>query len=310
MKIGIFEENFSQKLKDILANRYSIVFFNDNMEEFLCDVDVIFIRLKNYIGKDILKKAPNLKYICSPTTGWNHIDIDEVSKRGIELISLKGEFDFLNEIRATPEHTFGLALSLLRNYKELFLKYDSSWSIRNNSKGYELYGNSAGIIGYGRVGKILANYLTSFGCSTKYYDIKDIEEPNSNITKEVSMEALIENSNIVFLCASYSDDNLNLLGEKNIDLLKDKFFINTSRGELIDELYLIDKIKKSWFKGVALDVISNENAPNNLDEFLSIMKTENLIITPHIAGATYESMEKTDLFILDKLSSKTKESQK
>ncbi len=301
MKVGIFEENFSKDLTELLVSKYGAKFFDGNYEEFLFDLDIVFIRLKHYVGKKILDKAVNLKYICSPTTGWNHIDVEEVKRRKIELISLKGEFDFLNQIRATPEHTFGLCLSLLRNYKELFLKNDSKWSVRDNKKGQELYGNKAGIIGYGRVGKILAGYLTSFGCVTSYYDILECDNKNNEVQKEISLDLLIEKSNIIFLCASYTQDNIEFINSKYIDLLKNKFFINTARGELVNESYLLEKIRIDWFKGVAIDVIANESGDNNLEVFLELSKNKNLIVTPHIAGATHESMSRTDLFILNKL---------
>ncbi len=93
-----------------------------------------------------------------------------------------------------------------------------------------------------------------------------------------------------------------LLNLKFIDLLKDKYFINTSRGELLNENYLIKKIEENHFKGIALDVISNETQKkNNLDKFISLRKNRNFILTPHIAGLTYESIHKTEEFIVRKL---------
>ena len=84
--------------------------------------------------------------------------------------------------------------------------------------------------------------------------------------------------------------------------MKDKWIINCSRGEVIKERYFLDKLKDHWFKGVAVDVISNENKPNsNLSEWLILSKNDNIILTPHMGGCTVESMERTEVFISNKL---------
>jgi phosphoglycerate dehydrogenase-like enzyme len=111
-----------------------------------------------------------------------------------------------------------------------------------------------------------------------------------------SIEELILSTNIILLCASY--ENEKLFNEYYIDMLDNKFFINGARGELIDEDYLIKKIESNSLKGVALDVISDENkASNNLQRFLELIEGRNFILTPHIAGLTTESLKKTEEFI-------------
>lgn len=117
MQIGILEpSDFSSIAIEKLDNVGQVTNFSgENLNIFLRDKDVLFIRLGYVISKDFMSMAKNLKYLCTPTTGLNHIDLQECKARDIEVISLKGEIDFLSTIRATPEHTFGLTLSLLRN---------------------------------------------------------------------------------------------------------------------------------------------------------------------------------------------------
>lgn len=300
MRIGILEYmDFSSAAIKNLSRLGSVEFLkNENIEFFLENKDVIFIRLGFLIDKKFLDMCFNLKYICTPTTGLNHLDLDEVKNRNIQIISLKNEANFLATIRATPEHTFGLILSLLRNYKKAF-NNSLLWQ-RDNFKGYELFQKNVGIIGFGRVGNILAKYLNAFDCNTYFYDIKAKEELYG--TKRLSsIELMINKSDIILMCASYSDKNREFFNKYYINLLKNKFFINTARGELIDENYLLEKIEEGYFKGVALDVISNENSNNNLETMLTLSKKRNFIITPHIAGATFESMSKTEEFITKKL---------
>lgn len=303
MQIGILEpKNFSQKAIDMLNCLGEVSILGDkNFDLFLADKEVLFIRLGNFIGNEFLEKAKNLKYICTPTTGLNHIDLEECEKRGIKIVSLKGEYEFLSTIRATPEHTFGLVLSLLRNYKDAFLNQKNTKWDRDLYKGFELYKNSVGIIGFGRVGKILAKYFEAFEAKVYFYDIDDSIKEIYGTTKCKSIKEVVQSSNVVVLSASYAESSHQFFDKKYIDLLENKYFINTARGELIDEEYLIMKLKQRFFKGVAIDVIQNEQSNNNLDKLLKLIESNNLIVTPHIAGATYSSMYRTEEFIVNKL---------
>jgi|TARA_B110000503_G_scaffold128351_1_gene199236 D-3-phosphoglycerate dehydrogenase / 2-oxoglutarate reductase len=301
MRIGILEsKDFSQKAINSLNKIGDVVFLDGLLDKkSLKDIDILFVRLLNFIGEDHLKAAKNLKIICSPTTGLNHIDLKACKKRKISIISIKGDFKFLSTIRATPEHTFGLVLSLLRNYKDAFLK-DSNWN-REQFKGFELYKNKVGIVGLGRVGKILVKYFKAFNTKVFYFDIDESVKDINGAIRCVNIEDLLKKSNIVVLAASYSELNYQFFDKKYIKLLKNKYFINTSRGELIDEEYLINRLENKFFKGVALDVIQNEQSKNNLQRLLKLVESNNLIITPHISGATYSSMERTEEFVVLKL---------
>lgn len=306
MNIGILEPlRFSSQAISALREKGNVTFFDVNkgsLEEFTENVQILFIRLNYYLGEDFLSNCKKLKIICSPTTGLNHLDIDVIAKRNIQIISLKNESLFLSNIRATPEHAFGLIISLLRGYKSSFLSnVSNSWD-REKHFGYEIFKNKFGIIGLGRIGKILAGYLSSFGAEVSFYDPKEILLPKGNsFTKKNSIKSLIQDSNIILLCASYTPKDYPIINDKIIDVMKNKFFINTSRGELIDEEYLIDKIKEDHFKGIALDVISNETGENRLSKMITLTEDRNFIITPHIGGATYDSINSTEIFIVEKL---------
>ena len=303
MKIGILEPaDFSNIACHKLSKIGSIESYSgEKLEEFLSNKEIIFVRLNFDINKDFLEAAPKLKYVCSPTTGLNHIDVNYCQSKGIEIISLKGETDFLNTIRATPEHTLGLILALKRNYNFAFLKSDNSDWNRNPYRGYEIYGSKIGIIGFGRVGKILSSYLKNMGASVAYFDInKDIQE--EGVHKFDSKESLIDACETVVLCSSYTVEYGSIINEKEIDALENKYFINTARAELTNEAYLSQRALEGHFKGIAIDVIQNEqSAQNNLKSWLEAADKYNVIVTPHIGGATYSSMNRTEEFICDKL---------
>ena len=294
MKIGILEpEGFSKKALKILKNIGEVSLYKkDNpIKEFIKDKDIIFIRLRYYISKELLEKS-SVKIVCSPTTGFNHIDLDYLNKEKIKYISLKDEYEFLSNIRATPEHTFGLVLALLRNYKKVFCN-NCSFKDRDKLKGEEIFGKNIGIIGLGRVGKVLARYFEVFGANVFYNDIKKID---CNYTF-LSKKDLIKKSDIILLCANYLKENQDMIDKDLLDLMCGKYFINTARGELINENHLLELLEKNHFKGVALDVIKDEL---NSKKFLELKKY-GALVTPHIAGATYESMHKTEEFMVKKL---------
>lgn len=304
MKTGILEpEDFSEEAISQLHG-LGMVFRHTgekSPKDFIADKDILFVRLAYYLDEKLLSGAKNLSFICSPTTGLNHIDLNYCRNRGIRVLSLKGERRFLSTIRATSEHTFGLILALLRNYNTAFLNSLNPVWDRNPYRGFELYKNRVGIIGFGRIGKQLAAYLRPFGCSICLYD-PNIKSTVKSYRRMGSISELIENSDVVALCSSYEPGRENLIGRKELHAMKDKYFINTARGELTDETELTELAGKGHFKGLAVDVIQSEQgSQKNLDGLLKAADRFNVLITPHIGGATYTSMERTELFMTSKL---------
>lgn len=300
IKIGIIEpDNFSLRAVNKLREVSIVELFDGkDLKSFISDKYAIFVRLKYKIDDSLLETASNLKYICSPTTGLNHISM---SKR-IQIVSLKGEHEFLSSIRATPEHIIGLCLSLLRNYKTAFLNEKNRVWDRDKYRGYELYNNSIGIIGMGRIGKIIAKYFNSFDSKVYYFDTNE-HLPNQEYADKLNtVEELIEKSRIIILCADYRDENRLFFNKHYFSMMKRKYFINASRGELIDEIDFLDFIKNGEYLGIGIDVLSNETSREFLlDDFITAAEGRNVIITPHIGGATYTSMERTEEFVVNKL---------
>lgn len=298
-KVGICEPlDFSKKAIENLSKKCEVFFFDGyDLRAFVQNMDAIFVRLKYQITDELLGKNPRLKYICSPTTGLNHIS---VINNNIKIVSLKGEYKFLDSIRATPEHVFGLSIALLRNYAHAFLNSQNIEWNRDLYKGFELYDNSIGIIGLGRVGRLLAGYYTAFGAQVGYCDISANSKVDG-LKQYKSLAELINASKIIILAANYTDENRKMIGEKEFFMMKDKYFINAARGELVDEPALLKRVKDNWFRGVAIDVLTNETQESFfLQELLKLTEDRNLIITPHIGGATISSMERTEEFVSEK----------
>ncbi len=299
-KVGLLEPgDFSPQAIEQLSAVFAVErFTGGELKRFIADKTVLFVRLKYLIDDALVSNAPRLRYVCSPTTGLNHI---QLAPGKIKVLSLQGDYEFLSTIRATPEHAFGLSLALLRNYRQAFLSsVNQAWE-RERYKGYELYQARVGIIGLGRVGRLLAKYYQTFGAVTGFYDPDPVVD-SEGCRHYATLEELISSSQIVLLCANYSEGNRGMLGERHFRLLEDRFFINIARGELLDEQALLAFIRRGRFKGVALDVLSGEVAGlPALGSLLELSQGKNVIITPHIGGATFTSMLRTEEFITTKL---------
>lgn len=302
MQIGILEpDGFSPEALACLRRLGELrVYDNSDLAVFLAPLEALFVRLAHRIDNTFLDLSPRLRWLCSPTTGHNHIDEGALVARGVRLLSLRGEREFLETIRATPEHTFGLAIALLRHYRRAFDDVACGKWDRDACRGEELYGNRVGIIGLGRVGYRLASYFSAFGAHVTWYDPADVRSlPDWQRSSDI--RGLLEASRIVVLCASYPALQPPVIGRKEVDAMEGRYFINTARGELVDERALLAAVRSNWFAGVATDVIADENGGNRLAEWCSLLPGRNLIVTPHIAGATIDSMKRTELFIAEKL---------
>ena len=264
------------------------------------EADVLWVRLRHHIDAEVMAAAQRLKMIVSPTTGLNHIDLNEARRRSIRVLSLQGETEFLNDIRATAEHTIGLMLALLRRIPAAVDDVQKGGWHRDQFKGRELFGKTIGIIGYGRLGRIVARYLKAFDArilvSDPHIDHKSLDTGIS----AVSLEGLLQESDIVSLHVSLSDRTQSFFGKEQFSRMKSgAWFINTARGELIDETALLDALRSDRLAGAALDVLCEESSNGMIHHPLVAYAREhdNLIITPHIGGCTIESMEKTETFL-------------
>jgi D-3-phosphoglycerate dehydrogenase len=268
------------------------------------DIDVLWIRLRHRIDAEVMAAAPRLKIIVTPTTGLNHVDVDEAERRGIRVLSLRGEDEFLRDVRATAEHTVALMLSLLRHIPAALAHVqEGSWN-REQFKGRELYGKTVGVVGYGRLGRIVGKYLRAFGTRVLVTDPKlDRDSVEPGITF-LSLNQLVREADIVTLHVNLCDETRGFFGSRQFSMMKQgACFINTSRGELVDEATLLDALGSGRLAGAALDVVSGEYSGTMTNHPLVAYAREhdNVIITPHIGGCTVESMKKTELFLASRL---------
>ncbi len=309
--VNLEPDNFSKTASDLLCKEFNYVEINssDNEKCFwekVSNATVIWTRLNHKISSDFLKKASKLKIIATPTTGLTHIDLKACNEKGIVILSLKGEVEFLEKITSTAELTIGLMLELIRHIgkanEDVIKKY--AWD-RDQFRGIQLSGKKLGIIGMGRLGKLVSRIAISFGMEIVYFDIKKINT-DQNCKSCSTLIELLTDSDFISLHADLNDLNEKMISKKEFDVMKKSaYFINTSRGELVDEIDLLNALRTKSIAGAAIDVISNENLVSKDLQNHPLVNysnnNNNLIITPHIGGASYDAMQITEFFLAEKL---------
>lgn len=270
----------------------------------LSEIDALIVRLRNQIDREILDSAPHLKAIVTATTGLDHIDTAYAAERGIAVLSLKGETDFLRSIPATAEHTWGLLLALVRNLPWAYQSVlQGEWD-RDRFRGRDLAGKRLGIVGLGRIGEKIARYGQAFGMKVVAYDpyrqdwLPDVE-------RYPTLEALCHQSEILSLHMPLNEETRGMIGAQEISWLPPgALLVNTARGAVLDETALLAALETGQLGGAALDVLSDETSPTRpltacLVEYAR--SHSNLLLTPHIGGATIDSMHATEIFMAQKL---------
>lgn len=299
-------ENYSKKAEDIYKS-IGYVYYLESLnkkdaEKIKKEADILVVRLANNINKEWMDKMPNLKIIATPTTGLNHIDIGYAKSKNIEVISLRGKTDFLKNITSTAELSLGLLLSLLRNIPSAFENVKLGKWDRMSFRGHQLFGKTLGIIGYGRLGKIMTRYGKALGMKVvacdPYVKSKEVDF--------VSLEELFKVSDAISLHVLLMDSNKEFIKWKHFKMMKQSaYFINTSRAELIEKNALYKALSGKWIAGAGIDVMDNEfsnGAHLKKDPLHKYAKThDNLIIVPHIGGATFEAMHITEDFIAEEV---------
>ncbi len=253
------------------------------------EVEILVVRLAQKIDSDILIKFPNLKKVVSATTGLDHIDIKALNDKGIRLISLRGHNDFLKTIPSTAEHTWALIMALIRNIPNANDHVKKGGWNRDLFRGIQLKNKTIGIVGFGRTGQKVAEYARAFNMKVKYYD------PYVKVQQDIkinSLKHLFEQSDIITFHVHLNEETHHLLNNKNIQNLKiNSYLINTSRGSIWDESAVLKTLIKKKILGIAIDVLGTElDRINTSPLWQAQQKGYNVIITPHIGGATWDAM--------------------
>lgn len=263
--------------------------------------DVVFTRLASRVETVPIPPSTNPRILVSPTTGLDHIDLDWCGDNGIEVVSLAGEAEFLRTIRGTAEHSLALTLALLRNLVGAVESVrEGEWN-RDDFRGREISGSTVGIVGVGRIGTMMAAIFNDLGASVIGYDSGSVVFPDE-LGRVHSLHELLGASDIVTLHANYRRGQAPIMGQEEFARMRPgAVLINTARGGLIDEGALIGALETGRLGGAALDVVEGEPDVARRDIVEASRRLPNLIITPHVGGNTYESRERVELRMTERV---------
>lgn len=254
------------------------------------DKDGIICMVGDKIDAEVMDLSPNLVVISTNSVGYDHIDVEEATRRGIYVTNTPG---VLTE--ATADLTWALLLAVARRIVEAdnYLRA-GKWKIVWTPTffvGADVYGKTIGIIGFGRIGQAVAKRAKGFGMKILYYDVvRAPPEREAELGAEfVPIKELLKNSDFVSIHVALTKETRYMIGEKELRMMKPTaFLINTSRGPVVDEAALVKALEEKWIAGAALDVFEQEPvSPDN-----PLIKFSNVVLTPHIGSASISSRTK------------------
>lgn len=270
----------------------------------LVDAQALLACLQVRLDREMIAHARQLKIVATPTTGLDHLDLAALSERGIDLISVKTEFELLDRVTSTAELAWGLVLACVRHIPAASGAAKRGDWARDRFRGRMLSGKTLGVLGVGRLGKMVAEYGKTFrmnvlGCDTKPLNIPGVQQ--------VTFAELLARSDVLSIHIHLTPENRNLIGRAEFAQMKPGItLINTSRGAIIDETAFLEALESGTVAFAGLDVIDGEWR-NDLDQHPLVryaQSHDNLIIVPHIGGTTIEAQQMVCEFTANKLASR------
>jgi D-3-phosphoglycerate dehydrogenase len=253
---------------------------------------ILVPRLSTAVDDAVLRHMPDLRLIATPSTGTDHIDIAAARARGIAVLSLREDPEFLKQLQSTAELTWLLILACSRRAPEAFAQaLNGHWN-SSEVRGRELRGKTIGIVGMGRLGTMVAGFANAFGMRVLGTDVRTVSLSG---VEPVPMDTLLKTADIVSVHVHLDESTRHLIGRRELAMMKHGgILVNTSRGDVIDEAALLEALQSGHLRAAGLDVLSGERssafASHPLIEYART--DDNLVLTPHIGGATEEAQEK------------------
>ena len=260
------------------------------IEENITDADILLVRSGTNITKELIDKANSLKIIARCGVGIDNIEISEATKKNIFVTNTPNA-----NIISAAELTIGLMIAAARNISiaDNSLK-NKEWS-RSEFTGIELYGKQLGLVGFGKVARLVSERLQSFGMKIVFYD--PFVESSTEVEQKLNLNELLETSDFVSLHVPKTDETKNLISKDKLSIMKSNaIIINASRGGVIDEDAVFELVNQNKLFSAGFDVYENE--PPNLDKESINSKA---ITLPHLGASTKEAQQRTGKEVVDNI---------
>ena len=307
MKILHIDSNHDLMLKQLNAlgftNHTDYASTKEDILKKIHEYHGIIIRSRFSINKEFLDAATNLKFIGRVGAGLENIDCVYAKSKNIKLIAAPE-----GNRNAVGEHSLAMLLSLFNKLNKAHQEVKNGKWLREANRGLELDGKTVGLIGYGNMGKAFAKKLRGFDVEVLCFDLKpNIGDANC---KQVNLEELQEKADVLSLHIPQTELTINMVNQDFINNFKKPFWlINTARGKSVITKDLVVALKSNKILGAGLDVLEYEKASfenlftnNKIPEaFQYLINSENVLLSPHVAGWTLESKEKLAQTIVDKI---------
>ena len=307
MKVAWFDaEDWEKKYIEEENTDLDITFFSDPLNDKTVakaeDFDAVTVFVSSDIEQDVID-ALDAELICCRSTGFDHVDIESAEENGMTVCNVPAYGG-----TTVAEHTFGLILALSRKIHSAIKRVDEGEFDHSGLRGFDLKGKKLGVIGTGAIGKNVIRIANGFDMDVIAFDpAKDDEAAKELGYMYVSLEDLLEQSDIITLHCPLNAATRGLLGEEQLELMDDSLLINTARGELLETEALLEALEDGSVRAAGLDVLEEEC---RIDEDIEVVKQqdkcdmekvleghmlmerEDVLITPHNAFNSVEAMHR------------------
>lgn len=262
------------------------------------DKQALVSLLTDPIDEEVISSAPNLRIIAQYAVGFDNIDLNAATKRGIYVTNTP---EVLTE--TTADFAFALMLAVARRVVEADRYVRSGrWKVAWHPLmmlGEDVHGRTLGIVGLGRIGCAVARRAKGFNMRILYHDVARREDLERELgIRYVDLETLLRESDFVTIHTPLTPETYHLIGERQLRMMKrTAFLINTSRGKVVDQKALYKALKEGWIAGAALDVFEQEPIP--MDD--PLLELENVVLAPHIASASHETRSRMAEIVAENL---------
>jgi len=293
-QIFYLENNPSKlEVRDLLVKEdINVIVCNPNQQSFKIDFELL--------------NNTKVKIINSCSTGLNHIDLDYCQENNIIIQCHKNDYELIKQLPSTSELAFGLMVSLLRNIPACNNHVSRYYWDYTQFMGRQIKDLTIGIVGYGRLGKMMYNYCKAFGANLKVYDPYKREEMDDSFLLNINcsdLKTLVEQCDVISLHVHVTQETKYMIDKKILGCSKKfPYIINTSRGEIVNENDIINALESGLISGYGTDVIENEFDDITKSPIIKAMNEgKNIIATPHIGGMTIEGQTKAYKWAINKL---------